>query len=194
MWMVWVILGLGCNPAVAGSADREAQAEAYRLSEEVDRLVKKGAWSGVERLYISAVKTGAPLSHDTHISGARSSMQRGDARSARSRLLAAYEVERDPATLEWLTTYSRQYTQVTLRADAGAELQVERRHFDQERARVVDRAVELLKTTGQFDGLLPMGRYRVGAFWFTIKEDNEDIKADLRACIKTASCVEPSPP
>ncbi|MEZ4320112.1 MAG: hypothetical protein R3F61_21715 [Myxococcota bacterium] len=186
MWAVGLMLA--GTPVLAGSSEREAAAEAYRLSEEATRLVQKGAWQGVERTYLRAVETGAPLSAAMHLTGARSSMQIGDATEARQRLLSAYELERDPEVLAWLTTYSRQYTRVTLKVDPGAKLEVERRHFDAERARVVDRAAEILAETGAFDGLLPMGRYRVGAFWFKVREDDADIEQDLRACAKSGTC------
>lgn len=192
MWVGSLVVLLLGAPVWAGGPDRAAEAEAYRLSDEIDRLVKKGAWKGVERSYLRAVETGAELTAAVHVAGARSSMQIGDADQARSRLLLAYQADRDPDTLAWATTYSRQYTRVALRADPGAELQVERRHFDADRARVVDRAAEMLARDGHFEGLLPMGRYRVGPFWFTIREDDADVEADLRACAKDGECRDPS--
>jgi hypothetical protein len=188
VWVLWV--GLAWAGASDANVDAETTAEVRRLGDEIERLVQKGAWKGVERKYMQAKKTGAELSAAMHRAGARSSLLRGDATEARLRLLDAYEQERDPEVLAWLTTFSRQYTTVQLRADPGAELQVERRHFDQERARVVDRAAELLAGEGAFEGLLPMGRYRVGAFWFTIGEDHPGIEADLRACAKDRSCTD----
>ncbi len=192
--VLWVSLLLG-GSAWAGSSDTKAEdvdpavaAEVRRLDDEIERLVQKGVWKGVERKYRQALKTGVTLTPAMHRAGARASLLEGDATEARARLLESYELERDPEVLTWLTTFSRQYTTVRLKADPGAELQVERRHFDQERARVVDRAAKLLADDGVFEGLLPMGRYRVGAFWFTIGEDHPDIEEDLRACAKEGTC------
>lgn len=166
----------------AAFAGRANEAEADRLTEEIAMLEGRGAWSGVDRAYRRALETGVGLDPSVHVAGARASLQAGDADTARERLLSAYEVERDPDLLQWLTTFSREYSRLHVRVDPGTSLEIERKHFDPDRARIVDRAAEVIAATQRFDGLLPVGRYRLGSYWFRIEPDGADIVKDLRAC------------
>lgn len=181
---------LGLCIALAG---RASVAEAERLSAEVANLEARGVWDGVEKTYLRALETGEPLVAAVHVAGARAALQRGEADLARERLLAAYEVERAPATLDWLMTFSREYARLHVRVDPGTTLEIERRHFDPDRARVVDRAAQVLLASERFDGLLPTGRYRLGAFWFRIEPDGPDIVKDLRACVNLPEGCPPDP-
>ena len=73
-------------PALAASAD---QAEYTRLSQEIERLSQKGAWSGVERAFQTCLEMGLPLDHEDYVSGAHAARARGDVEAARDRLKAA---------------------------------------------------------------------------------------------------------
>lgn len=174
-------------------AGRASEAEADRLTHEIAMLEQRGAWKGVDRAYERAVDTGEPLAEEVHVAGARASLQAGNADQARERLLAAYEVDRSAELLAWLTTFSREYSRLHVRVDPGATLEVERRHFHPDRARIVDRAAEILAATQRFDGLLPVGRYRIGSFWFKIEPDGADIVKDLRACASTPDACPADP-
>lgn len=171
-------------------AGRASEAEAERLTSEIAMLEQRGAWKGVDRAYQRALATEEPLPEEVHVAGARASLQAGNADEARERLLSAYEVNRTPSLLEWLTTFSREYSRLHIRVDPGVTLEIERRHFDPDRARIVDRAAEILSATQRFDGLLPVGRYRAGSFWFKIEPDGADIVKDLRACTAAPPCPE----
>ena len=83
MLVMWAAL-----VAVAG----EAEAEQYRLREELSSLAEKNAWSGVERTYEALEALGLPLSLEDMTLGALAARNEGNMLAALERLQRAVQL------------------------------------------------------------------------------------------------------
>ena len=95
-----IIAWLGALVGWAGGADVGAEAEAVgpdraeynRLTQELELMAGKRAWSGAERVFQSLVDTGAAPSFEDWMRGAHAARALGDLTSVHARLLAAKAV------------------------------------------------------------------------------------------------------
>lgn len=137
-----------------------AAAEYKRLHEELDRLAKRNAWTGAERTYQAMLQTGAPMQFDDLKIGAQVAMAFGDIAVVRERLEAASKLREDREVIESLFAIDQSYGRVSLAGDPGeVELVVDTPPFDPTYARAIENAVERVRQTGTFEGLLPRGSY-----------------------------------
>jgi hypothetical protein len=146
--------------APAGAAER---GEIKRLSEEIEQLAARNAWPGVERSFRQLQALGGSLDFEAWVRGAQAARSRGDIAAVRDRLIAAREVGWDPTVDEWLGDIEVRFGHAVLRADPSAHLRLECDDppMDPDLARAIAFARDELGQTGTFDGLLPVGLYRV---------------------------------
>jgi len=171
-------------PALAASAD---QAEYTRLSEEIERLAQKGAWSGVERSFQTCLELGLPLDHEDYVAGAHAARSRGDVEAARDRLRAAASLKENRAVIDWMWEIDTTYGQVALHTEPGAhELTPAVMPFEPDRAKAVAFARAELAESGSFTGLLPLGDYTFGDTGFQVEPRGPGIRLDMRDELEAA--------
>lgn len=154
--------------AAADSKDRKGpieqvdQAEAIRLSQELEKLSKRNAWAGVERTYVALVKTNGPLTRDDHKHGAHAAQVLGKMSEARARLQLANQFGEDSEIMDWLWDIDSNYGRVFLAGDLETiELRCLKMPFNPIQAKAVQYAVRQVEETGVFEGLLPQGEYEI---------------------------------
>jgi hypothetical protein len=173
MWLTLLpLLGPGLpSSAFAGSAKAELQ----QLDEDVRVLVNKNAWSGVERIYVQMAALearGAKLTWEYHKWGALAAQSRGDVLATWHRLRAAEAVESHEETLVWLATleatHGRAVVELSPLVFGEVALEPASPVVDPAAQKTIAQASASLTQTRTFDGLLPLGQYRVGNVGFGI--------------------------
>ena len=104
------------TPAHAG--DVEA-AEHRQISEEMERLASRNAWSGVERNFkqlLELQEAGEVITYDEWNLGAQAARALGDMGSCRDRLAQAVKLEGKEEDIAWLEQIDKSYGPVTLRS------------------------------------------------------------------------------
>lgn len=155
------------NPASAGK--RENEAEAKRLTQEMERLASRNHWTGVERNFITLsalASKGVDVPKYAYLLGASSAKSLGDAQSAYERLMAADRLGSDDDTQYGLAELYANYGWVELSVAASwkdpLEIASLEPSFDPTFARTIELASKKLSSERSYVGLLPIGRYRVG--------------------------------
>ena len=158
-------------PAVASSR-AERDAEAYRLSTEIERLGQKLAWQGVERKYVSVMALHNVQIHtNVHLLGAHAALTRGDIRTAWERAQRATSSAETPEEVEeaaiWTADFWVNYGEVEVElsvAYTGVATITERDggSFSPKTSLALKHANAQLAELRMFSGFLPMGRYAVG--------------------------------
>lgn len=155
--------GVAPSGSTAGLVVVPNRGEYQRLSQELEKLVSRNAWAGVERTYIALLATGVEPSFEDYLAGAYSARALGDVASARSRLIAANAKREDRAVVDWLWDIDSNYNRVLLACDIGqVELQPETMPFEPNQRKAVEFAQKAIVEKGFFDGYLPQGRYVFG--------------------------------
>ncbi len=181
MWVFLLRLGV----AVASPME-DAQAEAVRLSQEIEKLAQRNAWAGVERMFKALEATGVEPSFDTWVAGAHSARASGDVSSARNRLASALTQQEDRQVVDWLSDIDVHFGRVSLACDPtlDASLDIEALPFHPEQRRSIEFAASVLGATCLFDGLLPGGHYSLvwGSYRasFEVKPQVSSVRLDLR--------------
>jgi hypothetical protein len=138
------------------------QAEAIRLSQELEKLSKRNAWAGVERTYIALVKTKGTMTREDHTRGAHAAQALGKMAEARSRLQLANQFGEDTEIMDWLWDIDSNYGRVFLAGDLETiSLTCLQMPFNPIQAKAVQYAIQEIASHGIFEGLLPQGEYQV---------------------------------
>jgi hypothetical protein len=138
-------------------------AEYIRLSEELEKLAVRNAWSGVDRMYAAIIGMGATPSPKDHLSGAHSARALGNVTGARFRLEQANQQIEDKEILDWLWDIDSNYGRVSLLADRGkVVLNMDVLPFNPDQRKAVEWAQHQISETGTFEGFLPQGDYKFG--------------------------------
>jgi hypothetical protein len=177
---VLVGLGLGVSPvSVAGESD---EAERYRLQAEMDRLARRNAWKGVERVYKELEALG-DLSTNSHLLGSQAAQSRGEMLQAMQRLEVAVAVGEgsEEATEESgsgladakraLELFTSRYGKVDISVDKSRISMLVRTDgmpfSAQERESIVHARDQVVEAR-VFQGLLPIGNYMIDGEKFEI--------------------------
>jgi hypothetical protein len=177
---VWWLCLLMLACAHGRPVGRVEFAEYNRLSEEIQRLAQKNAWTGVERAYQSALDTGVQLSFEDNMVGAQAARQMGNVLASRSRLVAALRLQpNDPIALAALTEIDLHFGRVALYGERTHLLVPEEASFNPDYVAAVAFASASIEATGVFEGLLPAGRYRFGEFEVRV-DQSQTLTMDLR--------------
>jgi hypothetical protein len=156
--------------------------EYNRLSEELETLVSKNAWVGVERTFQQLLATGVPLSFDDWVRGAESAKAVGDTAAMRQRLLSANTLREDRRVLEWLWDLDQHYASVQLLCDPGSyfELQAGVLVLDPDVRRAIEHARSRIHDSCTFEGMLPAGSYTLHDSTFEVIPGRPALTVDLR--------------
>jgi len=172
---------LAATPVLAGSKEEERYAEYVRLSQDLERLASKNAWSGVERTYQKCLATEVALSFEDHLAGAHAARASGDITAARERLMAANEIREEREVLDWLWDVDSNYGQVSLKGDVGTvTLEPMQMPFDPLMAKSIEFATSKIDETGAFEGYLPQGDYIFSGVKVKVRPRVMAARIDLR--------------
>lgn len=176
-----LLLATLVTSAAAGEIEASAQAEYVRLSDDLDRLMQKNAWAGVERTYAKMAELGIPLSFEDYVAGAHAARQAGDVTAARERLTHANALREERDVLDWLWEMDSQYGQVSLKGDLGAvTLAAVQMPFDPLMAKSVQFAEAKVAETGVFEGFLPAGTYAFAGITVKVQPRVTAARIDIR--------------
>lgn len=161
------------------------QAEFNRLSEELERLSQRSAWSGVERTYAALTATGIPLGFEHHLAGAHSARAAGNVKALRMRLIWALQSRDDDEIVRhWVDDLDANYGRVVLLGDAGRiDLEAQAMPFAPDQQAAVRFAIATVAETGSFDGYLPFGDYFFGGIEVQVEKShipNIDLQGERR--------------
>ncbi|MEZ4239311.1 MAG: hypothetical protein R3F59_24785 [Myxococcota bacterium] len=199
MWHWAIAAALAVPPE---PPDPRVSSEARRLSEEIEQLAARNAWTGVERTFLQLRALDPPERADDWLRGAESARARGDMGAVRERLARAAALRPDPAVDAWLADLDGRYGRATLRCErrrvvplparilgrppagwrAAFLLEAEEPPFDPDLVRAIAFARDELARTGAFAGLLPVGRYRMLGTRFGVT-DRLEADLDLRSAV-----------
>jgi hypothetical protein len=165
-WFIGLWLLLVGVPAWSG----EAEAERYRLSEELLKLAQKNAWTGVERTFQQL--DALPLEIGDHVLGAQAAMEAGDMHKALARLqigLRNAEASDDPNSpfqqakgMEASLRERYGTVHIVLYDDSKiAALFRNPLPFSAQERQAISFAQARLSETRAFLGMLPLGTYRL---------------------------------
>ncbi|MFT5684920.1 MAG: hypothetical protein ACI8RZ_005865 [Myxococcota bacterium] len=186
------ILGfLLTSPAMA--QDEAAVAEQERLQKELQTLVSREAWEGVERVYqqlIELESSGVMVTYAEHILGAQAAQQRGDVVSTRRRLEEALAQWSTDLARNWLADINANFGQVTItlpqRTRAPVPIDADDMPFEPERRFAIEFAQQRLDADRSFEGYLPIGSYHIGEQAFTVASGR-------RAQVQVTQITHPEP-
>lgn len=181
---VLLLLTLLLAPAAHGA---EGSGEARRLTESLVDYTERGAWPAADRTFreLEAIDD-ATLTSDDLFMGAQAARSIGDMMACRKRLLTAFdralmqEETLDERARAWLAELQTNYGHVTIKSKGIGELEVEDKPFQPDRRAAIAHAGKLLKETGVYDGLLPVGEYTWGKSSFTVEAGTEPVKVKVK--------------
>ncbi|MFT4625065.1 MAG: hypothetical protein ACI8PZ_003731 [Myxococcota bacterium] len=174
--------------AFAGPAPAESPPEAttpnhgeyVRISQEIEKLAMKNAWTGVNRLWPDLLATGVPLGLDELLAGAHAARALGDVDSSHIRLDSARTLVTDDSTerqiIEWLSEIDTHYGRVSLKCDKQkqeASLEVVAMPFKPDMQLAIRYATEQVATVCDFEGMLP-----AGAYVFVVDDTRAEIRVE----------------
>lgn len=158
-------------PLPAAELGPTARAELVRLRERIDKLVARGAWAGVERVYGEMRAITPEVGPEVDWLGAEAARMEGDTWTAYQRLTVLLRDHPDHAEASArlrelregygrLTVRRVEATPIALTADVAP--------FAADQRASLDRAAKTLQETGGFDGMIPVGGYQLGGQPVTI--------------------------
>jgi len=154
--------------AMALAATPAEVAEGERLSDEVQNLAKKGAWTGVERAYTSLIALPVEAPAKVHVLAAEAALQGGDVGACLERWERAYRVDARP---EYVASYEQvrdAHAEVYLEG-RGASLVVAQAAWVPTAQAAVGFAAARIAEEGSFHGWLPAGRYLFGGSFLEVE-------------------------
>jgi hypothetical protein len=184
--------------STARAQDEATIAEQERLQKELQALVAREAWEGVERVYqqlIDLERSGVMVTYAEHILGAQAAQQRGDVVATRARLEAALAQWSTDLARNWLADINGNFGQVTItlpqRGRTAVPIEADEPPFEPERRFAIEFAQKQLDADRRFEGYLPVGSYHVGGQAFTVSPGRRALVQVEQVAHPTA---EPPPP
>lgn len=152
-------------------ADERSQAELDRYVEDMNGLVERQQWVGVERQYAKIMEMkGVDIPRSVHVTAAMAARERGDIAQMVARLERAQELEKDEETTRWLNELSEQFSYVELRSVPPRSVTLEPglMPFAPDQRKAVELATLSLDQNGEFVGMLPVGMYTLQGVSFEV--------------------------
>jgi len=175
-----------------------AKAEYIRLTQEIEKLASRNAWTGVERTYQAILETGVAPSFSDHVAGAQSSRVVGNMSQTHERLSAATELQEDAEVMDWLWEIDSNYGRVYLVCDLNPKdpmaLTAGAMPFDPAMASSVRFAIDKVATECLFDGFLPKGTYVFGTKEFAVVPRVQSVRFDFRGTGHAKKAKKPKKP
>jgi len=187
----WADTGTAAKPSTEELAT--VRAEADRLSDEIRTLSRRQVWTGVERKYRQVVALGTSVSSDIHLTGAYSARESGNLLRVYERLLRASTGKPNEAVIDWLWDLDHNYGRVTLLADRRrtASLTAVQMPLDPNRRNAVQGAIDICSSDGEFNGLLPKGKYNFMGQDFKV-DPGIAVRVEVSPKMRRQGLVEPT--
>jgi hypothetical protein len=165
-------------PGVAFACD---DGERIRLVDEIESLVKRNAWAGVERKYEELMKARCEVEPDTHNAGAKSAEFLGKTYEMYERLQQATGTDEDELVQQNIAGIEKNYGKVEIRGSARKRAALVRPQmpFPPDQVKSIKYAQKVMEGTGSFRGMLPVGDYQVADQAFTVKAGDEAFQTIL---------------
>ena len=167
-------------------------AERTRISGEMDKLVQRQVWAGVERKFAELEALEVDLSVDDYLNGATAARELGDVQSTYLRLKAAARIKGSKEIVDWLWDIDNNYGHVELVSvpARSAELTVATPPFDPNQRKALDAAVRMAKQDGVFDGMLPKGDYVFAGQKFSV-EPGISVRIEVSPRMRRQGLIDP---
>ena len=161
--------GSGSERGDQGDAQRTA--EAARISDEMERLAQKKAWSGVDRLYRKLEGLGVDPTLEDYMHGAYAARELGEVLIVRSRLKVAARSHQSKEIVEWLWKIDNTYGRVELVSvpQRSTTLEAAVMPFDPDQRKAVEAAIASVGDNGVFVGMLPEGEFSFSGQQFKVE-------------------------
>ncbi len=161
--------GSGSDRVEQGDAHRAA--EAARISDELERLAQRNAWSGVDRLYRKLEALGVDPTLEDYMHGAYAARELGDVLIVRTRLKAAARSHQSKEIVEWLWKIDNTYGRVELVSvpQRSTTLEAAVMPFDPDQRKAVEAAIASVGDNGVFVGMLPEGEFSFSGQQFKVE-------------------------
>jgi len=187
----FMIVALLTIPPAAAGKD-VVQAEHERLVDEMENLVARQIWGGVERKYKEMQKLEIELSQDDHLNGAYAARELGDMAAVYERLKKASQIDPSKEVIDWLWEIDSNYGHVELVTvpSRSADLAIEEMPFDTSQRKAVEIAVSAAKDDGTFSGLIPKGSYTFAGQTFMI-EPGVSVRIEVSPRVRRQGVIEP---
>ncbi len=142
------------------------QAEAQRLVEEINKLAKRNAWSGVNSSYAKLTKLKrVTFPASAHFVGAQASRAAGNVTNTLARVKKAKAAGHNAkACTEWINDINKNYGQVKIlkQKKPNRALAAASAPFAPDRRGAIAFAATKVKSGKKFVGWLPTGAYKLG--------------------------------
>lgn len=184
-----IVAAMSVMVSIAGAESlEEALAEQSRIRKEIQNLIRKGAWRGVDRMYVQLLELERPeakLTFTDHLAGATASRELGVIKDTLERLSAAIALDPKAQQKEWLRFLRRKtgYIKFQGRFQPTDKLVIDQIPFEPELQKAIEKAEQTLIETGEFVGFLPRGMYQMGSISFQVPmklQTQEDLKRQKR--------------
>ena len=192
--------GLGAGPVALGQTTDaapkvltpEQQAEAQRLSDDMEKLAKRQVWSGVEKKYKELVATGADVALEDHLYGAYAARELGDVEAAYVRLQAAAHKGGSKEIVDWLWDIDHNYGTVSLSMvpPRSCELAVAEMPLDPNQRKAVEAAMRATHSDCKYEGMLPRGDYQFAGMAFKA-EPGFSVKVEVNPKVRKNGPIDP---
>lgn len=171
------------------------QAERIRLTDEIENLVPKNAWTGVERKYEALMKARCEVDPDTHNAGAKAAEFLGKTYEMYERLRQATGTDEDELVQQNIAGIEKNYGKVEIRGSARKRAALVRPQmpFPPDQVKSIKYAQKVMEGTGSFKGMLPAGDYQVADQAFTVTPGEDDFQTILVGKAKAAKPGEERP-
>lgn len=151
------------SPAEIEAANASAEAERQRAM--MEKRAQKNAWSGVEAAYKKLTELEVEFSADDHMIGADAARNVGDSWKAYQRLVLALKLDNERQDAhDTMRTYRESFGRLTIRRveATGIEFSKVEPPFTPDARASVSYATTRLLESGGFDGMVPVGEYKLG--------------------------------
>ena len=177
--------------AASAESLEEVVAEQSRIRKEIQNLIRKSAWRGVDRMYVQLLQLERPeamLTFTDHLAGATASRELGLIKETMERLGAAITLNPTAQEKEWLRFLRRKtgYIKVQGRFLTTDKLIIDQIPFAPDLQKAIEKAETILHEQGEFIGFLPRGSYQIGDTSFQVP-----MKLQSNAALKRQRALQP---
>lgn len=176
--------------SAVAEAKKDKDAELERLSQDMERLAKRNAWTGVVRKYREALELDVPILPWLHMLAFEAARNQGEMTQARQALVRAAQAEvSDPKQVEARDQAREQLAgldavyglvQIEVSAKRIPALVRPEMPFAMDQRKAIEVAQALLAEERAFQGILPLGRYMVDGVFFEVVAGPEPIEVEVK--------------
>lgn len=183
-----VLLLAASAGAPASAATPADEAERVRLSEDMKRLSRRNAWSGVEDAFQAMEQLadrGVEIPKEDWMLGAEAARNIGDVLASYERLIEARKIEPTPDVTGRIEAIEFNYQRVDLAVEPKYEgsygFDIAEQPFAADQRKAINYAKGKLTAEQRFEGMLPFGDYSFGPKTFTLSKDGGPVSVALTA-------------